>query len=56
MYHLVVFSDASAGTGFSTADSTGYIANEDQMGEDFVSFFSPLVSVQRSRGRRRSGF
>ncbi|EMD31271.1 hypothetical protein CERSUDRAFT_119819 [Gelatoporia subvermispora B] len=37
--------DQPVGTGFSTADSTGYIADEDQMGQDFVGFLSNLVQV-----------
>ena len=33
----IFFIDQPVGTGYSTADSTGYIADEDQMGRDFVS-------------------
>ncbi|OCH83865.1 alpha/beta-hydrolase [Obba rivulosa] len=40
-----IYVDQPVGTGFSTADSTGYIADEDQMGQDFVGFLSNLVQV-----------
>ncbi|KAJ7208969.1 alpha/beta-hydrolase [Mycena pura] len=37
--------DQPVGTGWSTTDSTGYIADEDQMGEDFVGFLSNIVKI-----------
>ncbi|KAF8917843.1 alpha/beta-hydrolase [Mucidula mucida] len=41
-----VWVDQPVGTGFSTADTEGYIADEDQMGEDFVhGLFGKLVKV-----------
>lgn len=40
------------GTGFSTADSAGYIFSEDQMGEDFLGFLSNLVQVFPSLAKR----
>ncbi|KAJ7606535.1 Alpha/Beta hydrolase protein, partial [Mycena rosella] len=33
------------GTGYSTSDSTGYVPDEDQMGEDFVGFLSNIVKI-----------
>ena len=33
----IFFVDQPVGTGYSTVDSNGYIADEDQMGSDFVS-------------------
>ena len=33
----IFFIDQPVGTGYSTVDSDGYIADEDQMGSDFVS-------------------
>jgi len=32
----IFFVDQPVGTGFSTADAEGFVANEDQMGQDFV--------------------
>jgi len=40
-----VWIDQPVGTGWSTADATGYVADEDQMGQDFFGFLSNLVSV-----------
>ncbi|KAJ7066374.1 alpha/beta-hydrolase [Mycena amicta] len=37
--------DQPVGTGFSTADAAGYIADEDQMGADFMGFLANLVKV-----------
>ncbi|KAI0366274.1 alpha/beta-hydrolase [Pilatotrama ljubarskyi] len=48
----MIWVDQPVGTGFSTADSTGYIADEDQMGEDFLGFLSNLVSVFPSLATR----
>jgi carboxypeptidase D len=33
----IFFVDQPVGTGYSTAESNGYIADEDEMGRDFVS-------------------
>ncbi|KAF8524845.1 Alpha/Beta hydrolase protein [Hysterangium stoloniferum] len=44
--------DQPVGTGFSTADSAGYINSEDQMGEDFLGFLTNLVQVFPSLARR----
>ncbi|KAG9312814.1 Alpha/Beta hydrolase protein [Chiua virens] len=40
-----VWIDQPVGTGFSTADSTGYIYDEDQMASDFMGFLENLVKV-----------
>ncbi|CDO76988.1 hypothetical protein BN946_scf184298.g15 [Trametes cinnabarina] len=40
------------GTGFSTADSTGYVPDEDQTGEDFLGFLSNIVKVFPSLATR----
>ncbi|KAJ7062145.1 alpha/beta-hydrolase [Mycena amicta] len=37
--------DQPVGTGYSTSDATGYIPDEDQMGEDFIGFLTNLVKV-----------
>ncbi|KIK61689.1 hypothetical protein GYMLUDRAFT_260725 [Collybiopsis luxurians FD-317 M1] len=47
-----VWIDQPVGTGFSTADSDGYIASEDQMGADFLGFLSNLVKVFPSLATR----
>ncbi|KAH9847538.1 alpha/beta-hydrolase [Lenzites betulinus] len=47
-----IWIDQPVGTGFSTADSTGYIPDEDQMGEDFIGFLSNLVKVFPSLATR----
>ncbi|KAJ7576927.1 alpha/beta-hydrolase, partial [Mycena floridula] len=44
--------DQPVGTGYSTADSTGYVANEDQVGQDFVGFLSNVVKVFPSLATR----
>jgi len=36
----IFYVDQPVGTGYSTCDPNGYVADEDQMGQDFVSFFS----------------
>ncbi|KAI1786917.1 alpha/beta-hydrolase [Ganoderma leucocontextum] len=48
----VIWMDQPVGTGYSTADVQGYIADEDQMGEDFVGFLTNLVSVFPSLATR----
>ncbi|KAH7885867.1 alpha beta-hydrolase [Phlebopus sp. FC_14] len=40
-----VWIDQPVGTGFSTADSTGYIYDEDQMATDFMGFLQNFVKV-----------
>jgi len=40
-----IWIDQPVGTGFSTADSLGYVPNEDQMSEDFLQFLSNLVKI-----------
>ncbi|CAL1714145.1 unnamed protein product [Somion occarium] len=40
-----IWIDQPVGTGWSTADSDGYVADEDQMGEDFFGFLTNLVEV-----------
>ncbi|KAJ7200472.1 Alpha/Beta hydrolase protein [Mycena haematopus] len=47
-----IWIDQPVGTGFSTADSTGYVADEDQTGEDFIGFLSNLVKVFPSLATR----
>ncbi|EKM50681.1 uncharacterized protein PHACADRAFT_264079 [Phanerochaete carnosa HHB-10118-sp] len=47
-----VWVDQPVGTGFSTADSTGYVADEDQMGQDFMNFLANLVKVFPSLATR----
>ncbi|KAJ7027721.1 alpha/beta-hydrolase [Mycena alexandri] len=47
-----IWIDQPVGTGFSTSDSTGYVSNEDQTGEDFVGFLSNLVKVFPSLATR----
>ncbi|KAH9929043.1 alpha/beta-hydrolase, partial [Epithele typhae] len=47
-----IWIDQPVGTGFSTADNEGYIADEDQMGEDFIQFLSNLVAVFPSLSTR----
>lgn len=37
--------DQPVGVGFSTADSAGYVADEDQVGRDFMGFLDNLVKV-----------
>ncbi|OCH94836.1 alpha/beta-hydrolase [Obba rivulosa] len=40
-----IYVDQPVGTGFSTADATGFIADEDQMADDFLGFLSNLVKI-----------
>ncbi|KAJ7210524.1 alpha beta-hydrolase [Mycena pura] len=40
-----IWIDQPVGVGFSTADAAGYIADEDQMGADFMGFLANLVKV-----------
>ncbi|KAJ7621016.1 Alpha/Beta hydrolase protein [Roridomyces roridus] len=44
--------DQPVGTGYSTTDSTGYVPNEDQMGEDFIGFLSNIVKIFPSLATR----
>ncbi|TFK29733.1 alpha/beta-hydrolase [Coprinopsis marcescibilis] len=37
--------DQPVGVGFSTADSQGYVADQDQVGRDFIGFLDNLVKV-----------
>ncbi|KAH8832752.1 Alpha/Beta hydrolase protein [Flagelloscypha sp. PMI_526] len=39
------FIDSPVGVGFSTADETGYVSSEDQIGSDFFGFLANLVKV-----------
>lgn len=34
----IFFVDQPVGTGFSTVDAQGFVANEDEMAKDFVGF------------------
>ncbi|KAJ7463398.1 Alpha/Beta hydrolase protein [Mycena galericulata] len=47
-----IWIDQPVGTGFSTADAAGYIADEDQMGADFMGFLENLVKVFPSLATR----
>jgi carboxypeptidase D len=47
-----IWIDQPVGTGWSTADSTGYVADEDQMGRDFFGFLENLVKVFPSLAKR----
>ncbi|KAF7795041.1 hypothetical protein EIP86_006185 [Pleurotus ostreatoroseus] len=38
-----IWVDQPVGVGFATADNTGFVADEDQMGEDFFGFLENLV-------------
>ncbi|KAI0333847.1 alpha/beta-hydrolase [Cubamyces sp. BRFM 1775] len=40
-----IWVDQPVGVGFATADSTGYVHDEDEMGRDFMGFLSNLVKV-----------
>ncbi|KAF5358669.1 hypothetical protein D9758_007755 [Tetrapyrgos nigripes] len=44
--------DQPVGTGFSTSDATGYVLDEDQMGQDFLGFLTNLVKVFPSLATR----
>ncbi|KAJ7202078.1 alpha/beta-hydrolase [Mycena pura] len=44
--------DQPVGTGYSTSDTTGYVPDEDQMGEDFVGFLSNIVKIFPSLAKR----
>lgn len=44
--------DNPVGVGFATADATGYVLDDDQMGSDFVQFLSNLVKVFPSLATR----
>ncbi|KAJ6534638.1 alpha/beta-hydrolase [Mycena vulgaris] len=47
-----IWIDQPVGVGFSTADAAGYIADEDQMGADFMGFLANLVKVFPSLATR----
>ncbi|OJT06591.1 Pheromone-processing carboxypeptidase KEX1 [Trametes pubescens] len=47
-----VWMDQPVGTGFSTSDSKGYAADEDQIAEDFLKFLTNLVKVFPSLATR----
>ncbi|KAJ7776554.1 alpha/beta-hydrolase [Mycena maculata] len=47
-----IWIDQPVGTGFSTSDTTGYVSDEDQTGEDFLGFLSNLVKVFPSLATR----
>ncbi|KAF8217978.1 Alpha/Beta hydrolase protein [Mycena galopus ATCC 62051] len=47
-----IWVDQPVGTGYSTADTTGYVPDEDQMGLDFVGFLSNLVKIFPSLATR----
>ncbi|KLO06645.1 alpha/beta-hydrolase [Schizopora paradoxa] len=47
-----IWVDSPVGTGYSTADRFGYIADEDQMAEDFIGFLSNVVKVFPSLAKR----
>ncbi|KAJ7716754.1 Alpha/Beta hydrolase protein [Mycena metata] len=40
-----IWIDQPVGVGFATADAAGYVADEDQMGADFMGFLANLVKV-----------
>ncbi|GJJ10459.1 hypothetical protein Clacol_004685 [Clathrus columnatus] len=48
----VFYIDQPVGAGYSTADATGYIADEEEMGEDFLQFLSNLVEIFPSLQKR----
>jgi len=47
-----IWVDQPVGTGYSTADTTGYVADEDQMAADFLGFLSNLVKIFPSLATR----
>ncbi|KAJ6464618.1 Alpha/Beta hydrolase protein [Mycena vitilis] len=47
-----IWIDQPVGVGFATADAAGYIADEDQMGADFMGFLANLVKVFPSLATR----
>ncbi|KAJ7464615.1 alpha/beta-hydrolase [Mycena latifolia] len=47
-----IWIDQPVGTGFSTADAAGYVADEDQVGADFMGFLANLVKVFPSLATR----
>ncbi|KAI0730653.1 alpha/beta-hydrolase [Earliella scabrosa] len=47
-----IWVDQPVGTGFSTADSTGYVHDEDEVGRDFMGFLENLVKVFPSLAQR----
>ncbi|KAJ3554315.1 hypothetical protein NM688_g3174 [Phlebia brevispora] len=46
-----VWVDQPVGVGFATADNTGFVADEDQMGEDFFGFVANLVEAPAKKPR-----
>ncbi|KAI0327526.1 alpha/beta-hydrolase [Cubamyces sp. BRFM 1775] len=47
-----IWIDQPVGTGFSTSDTHGYVADEDQMAEDFLGFLRNLVKIFPSLATR----
>lgn len=48
----IFYVDQPVGTGYSTSDATGYVADEDQTGTDFVGFLTNIVSIFPSLKQR----
>jgi len=48
-----IWVDQHVGTGYSTTDTTGYVADEDQLVADFLGFLSNLVKIFPSLATRR---
>ncbi|KAI0794497.1 alpha/beta-hydrolase [Fomes fomentarius] len=47
-----IWIDQPVGTGWSTADTTGYVLDEDEVGRDFMGFLENLVKVFPSLAKR----
>ncbi|KAJ7853808.1 alpha/beta-hydrolase [Mycena olivaceomarginata] len=47
-----IWVDQPVGVGYATSDATGYVSDEDQMGEDFLGFLSNLVKIFPSLATR----
>jgi carboxypeptidase D len=47
----IIYVDQPVGTGYSTADSTGYIVDEDMMGSDFVSLQRHIQALRPLQGQ-----
>ncbi|KLO10086.1 alpha/beta-hydrolase [Schizopora paradoxa] len=47
-----IWVDSPVGTGYSTADRLGYVADEDQTAEDFIGFLSNVVKIFPSLAKR----
>ncbi|KAG8818982.1 hypothetical protein FRC17_010641, partial [Serendipita sp. 399] len=41
----IIYVDQPVGTGYSTVDTSGFVADEDQMAQDFVNFLKNLASI-----------